>query len=122
MPARCYRHGTGTQEDPMYSCNNCGGLVCVEHGFRDNQSQNCWGDYCLPLLSAQILNTTASTLRSDINFAEFREIARSQISDINRLRQAISNYEDDPMLGLAALLEEIAQFLISVSSSGNPTS
>jgi hypothetical protein len=59
MPAYCYIHGAGTHRDAYYGCNNCGGLVCEDHGYRDHTTMNCWCEDCLPTLVANAVGAVS---------------------------------------------------------------
>ena len=81
-------------KDPMYSCKQCGGLVCEDHGWRVGTQKECLCDNCIAVatnsLSATLAVYVASLPRSKVVLSRHPAL-REVIPGVQTALQQLSN-------------------------------
>jgi hypothetical protein len=110
MSALCYICKKGNVDsDPIYSCNNCGGLVCEDHGRYFAHSKHCSCTSCFPR-----------------NASAHVELATDTFSHMNIINENMERYAQKGLPGfekISALIDRLNKdkLLKSIFYEGKPT-
>ena len=110
MSALCYICKKGNVDsDPLYSCNNCGGLVCEDHGRYFAHSKHCYCTSCFPR------NANAHV-----------ELATDTFLHMNKINEDMERYAQKGLPGfekISALIDRLNKdkLLKSIFYEGKPT-